>query len=128
MSRFGTGRGRREDVLEAIERADPARHAELLELRHYNPQAYRRALRKLADDYALSAPIRGSGVAADELVTPGRETDPALRVGPAPATPPDIAVPVVARAAPKRAAAAPPEKLPEVAPEKPAKKSRKKES
>ncbi len=131
MSRFGTGRGRREDVLEMLERADPQRHAELLELRRYNPQAYRRAVKRLAEDYALSAPIRGDGVADDEVATPGRETDPALRIGPAPTTSPDTAAPVasrpvIARPAPTRAA--PPEQLPDTPSSKPAKKTRKKES
>ena len=121
MARRGTGRGRRDDVLARIESADPPRHAELLELRHHDPQGYRRALRQLADDYALSAPIRGRGVASDERVTPGRETDPALQVGTTRPTPPDAAAPV-ARPAPSRKAAAPPA---EVLPDKPATKPRK---
>jgi hypothetical protein len=40
-------RTRREEELEQLEKLDPAKHAELLELRRYNPQAYRKALAKL---------------------------------------------------------------------------------
>lgn len=121
MARRGTGRGRREEVLEMIERADPQRHAELLELRHQNPQGYRRAMQKLADDFALHAPIRGRGVAADEPGTPGRETDPALQVGAARPIAPDAATPAP-RPAPRRKAATPPA---EVLPDKTATRPRK---
>ena len=121
MARRGTGRGRREDVLAMLENADPQRHTALLELRHHDPQGYRRAIASLADDYALSAPIRGRGVSNDEQVTPGRETDPALQVGAARPTSPDAATPA-AKPAPPRKAAAPPA---EVLPEKAATKTRK---
>lgn len=84
MARRGTGRARRDEVLDAIEKADPPRHAALVELRRHNPQAFRRELAHVADAYGLKAPIRGAWVAPDEPRTPGRETDPDLRVGPAP--------------------------------------------
>lgn len=96
MARRGTGRARRLDVLDAVEAADPRRYAELVALRGANPQAFRREMRRVAEQYAMSAPIRGYDVADDERVTPGRETDPALRVG---AARPEVAEAEVAAAA-----------------------------
>jgi hypothetical protein len=40
-------RTRREEELEQLLDKDPARHAELLELRRYNPQSFRKELMKL---------------------------------------------------------------------------------
>ena len=40
----GTGRTKRESLLDALAESDPELHAELLELRRYNPQAFRKAL------------------------------------------------------------------------------------
>lgn len=40
-------RTRRGDELAQLEATDPLKHQELLELRHYNPQAYRKELMKL---------------------------------------------------------------------------------
>lgn len=40
-------RTRRQDELDQLEAIDPAKHAELLELRRYNPQSFRKELQKL---------------------------------------------------------------------------------
>ena len=72
----GTGRKRRLAMLESLEKSDPKRHQELLDLRHNNPQAYRKAMRALGKVKGVALPIGGRG--AVPRPHPGRETDPAL--------------------------------------------------
>lgn len=54
---------RRVDELAQVEEVDPARHAELLELRRYNPQAFRKELRKLIRKGVIG---RGRGYEVDD--------------------------------------------------------------
>ena len=63
-------RSRREDELAQVEAADPAKHAELLELRRHNPQAYRKELRRLVQRGVVRRG-RGFEVDADSLALLG---------------------------------------------------------
>ncbi|MBN2800771.1 MAG: hypothetical protein JXX28_16640 [Deltaproteobacteria bacterium] len=47
MAHRGAGIPKRRAVLEAIGREDPARYEELMALRHYNPQGYRKEIRRV---------------------------------------------------------------------------------
>ena len=44
-----SNRSRRGEAVDALERRDPRAHRALLELRRLNPQGYRKALKRLAD-------------------------------------------------------------------------------
>lgn len=56
MGRRGRNRDQRNKVLALIEADDPALHAELVELRSTNPQAYRKRIRKLGERYVIEKP------------------------------------------------------------------------
>lgn len=71
-------RTRREDELARIEAEDPAKHAELLELRRYNPQAYRKELRKLVRKGVIGRG-RGYEVDPETLALLASESGPLLR-------------------------------------------------
>jgi hypothetical protein len=58
---MGTGRGQRAAVLDQLAESDPERAAELAELRHHDPQAYRKAMRRLGRELGVDVPIRGLG-------------------------------------------------------------------
>lgn len=56
-------RTRREEELAQVEASDPAKHAELLELRKVNPQAYRKELGRLVNRGVIA---RGRGFEVPE--------------------------------------------------------------
>lgn len=73
----GSGRGRRDDLLAALERVDPARHAELLELRRYDPQEFRKVMRSLGRRIGVNAPVLGE----DAIPRPSAEEREAFVAG-----------------------------------------------
>jgi hypothetical protein len=85
---LGTGRRRRLTVLEDLEKSDPKRYAELLELRRHHPQKYRKALRTIGKKLGLNIRIGGRGAIPGPH--PGRATDPDLSMsGPQRSTVPE---------------------------------------
>lgn len=76
----GTGLKKRLSVVEELAERDPEAAAKLLELRHASPAKYRKRIRSLAKKDGRNAPT--SGTKLDVAPTPGRATDPKLRVGP----------------------------------------------
>lgn len=69
------GRLRRLGYLDQLESVDPVRHAELVELRRTSPNDYRRQITRIAKKMNWKE-------AEEDTPYPGRETDPALRIGP----------------------------------------------
>lgn len=69
----GFGIPRRRALLEALSETDPARYEALVELRRYNPQAYRKAIRRLERGGELPPPEPGEHVSPPlrEVVTLG---------------------------------------------------------
>ncbi len=76
----GTGRKKRQGLLDEVAERDPELAQALAELRRASPAKYRKRIRSLAKKDGRNAPTSGSKL--DFAPTPGRATDPKLRVGP----------------------------------------------
>jgi hypothetical protein len=74
-----TGLAARAAFLAELAERDPEGAAELEELRRYDPVVYRKRVKRLAMQLGTFVP---AGNAKTRGPTPGRATDPALRVGP----------------------------------------------